>query len=446
MRAGADHGPLAGAVALMLVLLFSPAHSATTNPAQLFVPASAAEASASGAAQAIRGVVRQRLVKLDLDTLHDAVAPGGMDAAEDRLAATVSQQGRVALQLFPDAAATFSKQSVEKSFGGGYVWTGVREGAGGIAILVINQDQVTGHVEAGGRIFHIEPVSGRIHRVVEIDSSNLPPDGPHLRAPISPRAARDSRAGDAPTSNAVVEPAPVDLLVVYTNRANNAPSNIASDISLAVALTNQGYVNSGIRTRLRLVGSMLVVGYDEAPYDYTATLYNLTGLAGGGSTAAGRNAFAAARSRRNQLRADLVALIREGGRYCGQAWVVEQPNASTSAYGYAQISRGCISGFVLAHELGHTMGLLHDRYVSPPAPATKYNFGYVNVAKRIRDIMSYSNRCSASGVTCQVVNMFSNPRKLVSGVPFGIAAGTAGAADASRRLNEAYPGVLVYRN
>jgi hypothetical protein len=59
------------------------------------------------------------------------------------------------------------------------------------------------------------------------------------------------------------------------------------------------------------------------------------------------------RTKRNSVGADLVALVREGGAYCGQGWIVEAPSPSSAAYGYTQLSRGCISGHVLAHELGH---------------------------------------------------------------------------------------------
>jgi hypothetical protein len=310
--------------------------------------------------------------------------------------------------------------------------------------LVTKNDQVTGHVEVGGRIYRIEPLNGQMHRVVEVDLNAMPTDAPHL---IPPRAPRDSHneIHNYATSTEATTTAPVDLLVLYTGRANNAPGDILSDINLAVKLTNQAFSNSGIRTRVRLVGTMLVVGYDEAAYSYAATLYNLTNMAGGGATTIGRNAFRGGRLRRDQLRADLVALVREGGPYCGQAWVIEQPSTSTSAYGYAQLSRACIPDFVMAHELGHTMGLLHDRYVEASAPAAKYNFGYVNVSNRVRDVMSYSNLCAARRVLCTRVNRFSNPRITVAGLPFGIRAGVAGAADASRRLNETYPYVVRFR-
>jgi hypothetical protein len=286
-------------------------------------------------------------------------------------------------------------------------------------------------------------MAGLLHRVRELEPAALPADAPHAVAPALPHghanAAPPPANGPAPVTR-------IDLLVGYTARANSAPSDILADINLAVTLTNRAYENSGVRMRLNLRGTMLVAGYEEAQFAYTTTLYHLTNVTGSGSTTVGRTLFAPLRARRDLIGADLVALIREGGEYCGQAWVVESPSASTSAYGFSQVSRGCISGYTLAHELGHNMGLLHDRYVEPRAPVAQYNFGYANVAKRMRDIMSYPNRCTAARVFCVVKNMFSNPRRLIAGVPFGAFAGQPGATDGSRRLTETRLAIAGYRS
>jgi hypothetical protein len=439
-RAG---GPLsARALLLAAALLLAPAAAAAQNVVQLFGPATAGNTAVSAALTSVRGAVRQRVLAVSPTALEQAIAPRGIDNAENRLSRAADRNARIALALFPDAAATFRKRALEKAYGGGYVWIGSEQG-GGTATLVVDGNQVTAQVEIAGRIFRIEPVSGTLHRVIEINPASLPPDAPHVR----PQGVQGTNSASSappvasgPTPNTIV-----DLLVAYTTRANNAPSNIGSDINLAVSLANQAYANSGIFIRLNLRATLPVMGYDETRFDYTATLYNLTNQAGGGSTTAGRTAFAPTRARRDQVGADLVSLIREGGSFCGQAWVIAAPSAATSAYGYSQVSRGCIPGFTLAHELGHNMGLNHDRYVEPAAPASKYNFGYVQVAQRIRDIMSYPNRCTAARVVCVLKNLFSNPRKIVSGVPFGIVAGKPGAADASRRLNETRTAIASYR-
>jgi len=413
----------------------------------LFTPAGASEIAVAraGAPVLAPGATRQRLVSLNLNALETALAPRGIDAAKDRVEKAASRQPAVRLQLFPDAGAVFQRTNIEAAYGGGYTWTGTQDGNEGTATLVISRDQVTGHVQLGERIYRIEPVSGTLHRILEIDPGRLPPDGPHLTPPKRSSGAEPDGAEAATPEPSATATAVVDVLVAYTTRARNASPNILANINLAVALANGAHTSDGTFIQLRLRGTMPVSGYDEAPLAYEATLYNLSNLTGGGSTAAGRAAFDPVRTRRNTLGADLVALIREGGSVCGQAWLIERPTAAAAPFGFSEISRGgCISNHSFAHELGHNMGLRHDRFVDP-SPNTRYNYGFVNVSKRVRDIMAYQNRCTAAGVSCTRVNLFSNPRILVSGDRFGIPAGQPGAADGARALFENRFGVASFR-
>jgi hypothetical protein len=83
------------------------------------------------------------------------------------------------------------------------------------------------------------------------------------------------------------------------------------------------------------------------------------------------------------------------------------------------------------------MGLHHDRYVEPAAPASSYNYGFVSTAGNFRDIMSYSTKCrTVLGRDCPISTYYSKPTKTINGVAAGVPKGVSGAADASRWLNE----------
>jgi hypothetical protein len=425
----------AGVILAVCALLPSFGSQAAPATVDLFKPVPLQEAGrVETPPERVEGVLRQRLLNLNASAL-DMVEQDGRQAAP--------AGAKLRIEPFPRTAGTFRRESIAAAHRGGYIWTGEEEFGRGGATLVVRGGQVTGHLEIDGRIYRIQPVTGGLHRVIELDVDKLPPDAPHLKP-------RDTEAtGTRATSREIAESqqprTTVDLFVPYTLKANNAEGDILADINLAVSLANQAYKSSGVRLRLNLRDTMLVVGYDEDSYTYTGTLYNLTGVEGADSDITGRLLFEPIRRRRDLIGSDLVALIRQGGSFCGQAWVIETPSQSTSVYGYAQVSRGCIPDFTLAHELGHTMGLNHDRYVEPREPNSQYNYGYVRLRQRDRDIMSYPAKCDDAGVTCRRRNLFSNPRKTVDGAPFGILRGRSGAADGTLRLNETRSAISAYR-
>ena len=91
------------------------------------------------------------------------------------------------------------------------------------------------------------------------------------------------------------------------------------------------------------------------------------------------------------------------------------------------------------------MALRHDRYVEAAAGTDVYNYGYVNTLGKVRDIMSYNNACAALGFTCTRISYFSNSKLTYNGYKLGIPQGTAGAADASRKLTEQAAAVAAFR-
>ena len=165
-------------------------------------------------------------------------------------------------------------------------------------------------------------------------------------------------------------------------------------------------------------------------------------------------------------RADLVQLIVDRTAvtvdFCGIAYHMAAVSHGfrDRAFGVNQYS--CSSKYILAHEMGHNMGLNHDRYVHTPearpecknernpdgsntcpTPSNRpfsYSYGYVNDGAtpetRFRTIMAYGNRCPR----CGPVRRFSNPDAFYNGARTGVHGTRAssskdGPADARRSLN-----------
>ena len=244
----------------------------------------------------------------------------------------------------------------------------------------------------------------------------------------------------------------IDVAVVYTRAARDAAGGVAAieaEIDLMVAETNQAYETSGVNHRVTLVDR------SEAPYAETADseldLRRLRDPSDGH--------LDEVHTLRDEVGADLVHLIvGEADDICGRAYI---PGV------FGLTLQGC-SGRTFAHELGHNMGLRHDRYAQlhssseggrgpvTPDPA----FGYVNQrafesgalpSSRWRSIMAYNAQCDDAGFFCSTPLRFSNPDQRLNGEPVGVPYGTGGSgvngpADAVAVLNATGPAVALWRD
>ena len=209
-----------------------------------------------------------------------------------------------------------------------------------------------------------------------------------------------------------------------------------------IAETNQAYATSGVYQRLALVGR------SEVPYTETSGDVDIGRL---GDPDDGH--LDEAHALRDRTGADLVHLIVDHPDYGvgGIAFLA-------GAFGITQLDGG---GIIVAHELGHNMGLRHDRYVAlhyedgvSPHPA----YGYMNQqasaaggrSSRWFTIMAYFDQCNAFGITtCSHLLRFSNPRQSYGdplGVAYGEGSGVTGPADATTVLNATGPAVALWRD
>ena len=241
----------------------------------------------------------------------------------------------------------------------------------------------------------------------------------------------------------------IDVAVVYTQAAREAAggvAEIAAVIDLMIAETNQAYAAGGLQQRLALVGR------SEVPYEET----------GDSSMDVGRLADPSdghldeAHALRGRVGADLVHLIVDADR-ADVGGIAYRPGA----FGLSVHLGG---GAVFAHELGHNMGLWHDRYQvhrHQGGAGTHPAYGYVNPggaaaaparSSRWRSVMAYNRQCTDVHALCSWLLRFSNPRQRFNGAPLGVpfvdgtASGLSGPADAVAVLETTGPAVARWRD
>ncbi len=237
----------------------------------------------------------------------------------------------------------------------------------------------------------------------------------------------------------------IDIAVVYTPAAREAAggtAGIEAELDLWIAQTNEAYAASGVQQRLALVGR------SEVPYTETYGSRDVRRLADPSD-----GYLDEAHTLRDEAGADLLHLIVSSSDVCGVVAGIP------SVFGLTKMECG---GLTFAHELGHNMGLRHDRFrvdVFEGSLSSHPAYGYVNRAvldgvapqsSRWTTIMSYSVHCHLADVACSRLPRFSNPRQRhdgdVLGVPYGTGSGLTGASDAAAVLEAMGPAVAAWRD
>ena len=238
----------------------------------------------------------------------------------------------------------------------------------------------------------------------------------------------------------------IDVAVFHTPAARESAGGldeIEAAIDLYVAETNQALAESGVRARVALVARE-GVDYTEAG-EYDIDIRRLADPSDGHLD--GVHAL------RNRVGADLVHLIAGDLDVCGVAQLGGPVGITL---------HGC-GGRTLAHELGHNLGLHHDRYElvhrARRAVSLHPGYGYVNQRgfdagatpdDRWLTVMAYWSQCNAMSVRCTSLLRYSNPRQAWLGDRMGVPAavdsmGDDGPADAVALLEATVPVVAGWR-
>ncbi len=214
----------------------------------------------------------------------------------------------------------------------------------------------------------------------------------------------------------------LDVMVVWTSKAECKSSNLPEGctlnssteanmeglIRLAIQETNTAYELSGVQTKLFLAHSYRHPTFTENDISMSDTLDalqegNIPGI----------------QENRTAYGADIVAMIVDDAMFCGIAFMGPRIDRM-----YSVITWSCATGyFSFGHEIGHNLGLNHDRGTSYNCHSKKYYFGYRDPQARFRTIMAYncrSGQCDNNpGGDCTRIQRFSNPHHTFNGLPVG---------------------------
>jgi len=217
------------------------------------------------------------------------------------------------------------------------------------------------------------------------------------------------RAPDLPPPSPTFEGAGaplIDIMLVYTPAARVAAGGTPSVQALVsgyVDSANEIYADSGVQHRLRLVHT------EEVAYAESGNL--VSDLARLKSPSDGF--MDGVHALRDAFGADIVSLVTTEAS-AGTGYLMDPVSPSFEDCAFNAVGAN-IPPHVLAHEVGHNMGLNHN---NPAGPATGssafcYSFGYRTPDDAWRSVMS-----SSPG---QQAFLFSSPMLELGGFPFGIA-------------------------
>ncbi|MCB0391332.1 MAG: hypothetical protein KDD58_08575 [Bdellovibrionales bacterium] len=299
----------------------------------------------------------------------------------------------------------------------------------------------SGTITAGGNEYNLMPLGDDLHTIYSYYETNVQTNK-HSKALNNLRnKMQKEKAGIKKTDLPKLKTQSttdnfIDVMVVYTDDVAAASTDPEAVISSHMDYTNQALEDSCANYRMRIVHQ------EQVSYTETGSaVADLNCVTNPGHGDCGGNNLSTVATLRAAHGADLVQFVTNTSDYCGLAWVGAEP--FTSNYGYSQKLFLC-AGSTMAHELGHNLGLGHDRYQTGYDPRETSGYGeghgYVDLINKTRTIMSYNDQCTDLGVTCERIGIYSNPYIRKNGQEQG----DFGFTNATNRINETFEAVSSF--
>ncbi len=312
----------------------------------------------------------------------------------------------------------------------GYSLSGrIEGGAAGFVTLVVHEQAVAGTVWTPHAAYEVVHLGGGVHALRDV--TNRP--RPECAGAVHPDLATSRETAQSGVDDDSV----VDVLVVWTparEEAAGGETQMRSKIDMAVAFTNDAFERSGAFVSLNLVGAEKV-DYEEATGDTQFGVRVGRDIARLSDPADGH--MDRVHALRDTIGADLVSLVSgpAGG-------IANTPGAFSVVDG---------SSDVFAHEIGHNLGLSHDRFAS--VPGIWYRGGFVEPSgpNCWTTIMAYIDHCISRNKSPRDIPLYSSPwRYAPDGASLGVSRfrkerGPDGPADAVEGINRMRHQVANFR-
>lgn len=420
----------------------------------LGVARSSSESRQSGE---LGATLRSRLARLNVPLLEAARSAARGEVGADDL---------IDLNLFQDSSFQVVGLRTAPTSQGYSLSGGIEGMPHGMVTLVVNGDVVAGVVRMHGAVYTIRSAGDGVLEIRQADSGTLPGCGGDLTVPAEtvpgPTTVAEPALGVGAPQR--ITPVEIDVLVVYTEAAKRSAGGEApllATIDLWTTETNNFYSVSGVNQRIRLAH------VEELDYVETKDSWDLGKL-----VLPKDGVMDEVHSLRDAVGADMVHLVEAWGTlgrssYCGIAYGMRNVSSAFAAEAFGATVLECGST-TFAHELGHGMGLRHDRYtvhLNHPDGITNevytYSYGYVNqaaftrtatAAERFRTIMAYQTQCEQWELPgCAETPRFSNPTQSLTNHPLGVPSTAdsslvTGPADAVSTLNKTAATVAAFRS
>gem|GEM_PF-2535454 len=337
-------------------------------------------------------------------------------ARVDRRAIRAASRGDEPLELtlFDDMEIRAVRVDSERLSRGGVRWHGTPErDPNGSVVVIERRGAVTGSIQVDDRLFVIRPFNTGRHLIEEIDRNRLPVTwGDAMRAPIAAAGGELGHSEDAieaTSRNATDEISNLKVVMLFTGGARKMAGGRAaleSLIELGVEQANIALETSKVDAQFELVAIKKVPGKetDNMGNDLDALWYSDDGK------------FDKAHRLRERYDADFVHLIVDDSDadYCGVAYLPDVKSARAQRDAFGVTRADCITTNTIGHELGHNMGLEHDRIAAQGTGQFRYSFGYCDPGGAFHTIMAYYSSCPSPQLLA-----YSNPRIRHNGIPVG---------------------------
>lgn len=293
-------------------------------------------------------------------------------------------------------------------------------------MIVRNGNKLAGTIRLNGETYSLQSLQSGGHVIAGVDQSKLPPEA-HDDQPngMGASLADNPKVKVALATATAAAPATVRVMIVYSGAAATEVGDTRAMSNLAIADSNQSFINSNVNMRFELAGSLVAYNYvnnTDLGVDRSRFVKKDDGYL---------DNF---HPKRDEISADIGVLMTTSGSNCG----VAGQNVS-EAGAFAVVYHRCVAGFSFAHEIGHLIGATHDK-ASSTNPNYAYGHGYFNGTARWRTIMAYDTAANCP-TGCPRINYWSNPNKTYNGKIMG----NATTANNARVLNDRATTVAAFR-